>query len=161
MKQPSTLPDFADPPVIETVLGVEFAPLNDLDVLKIGLFWDTIRQDYPSYKIMPALGSRALAGAASETSSPPQIEFLAHLPIRCWFMDASQVRLIQVQNDRFIHNWRKVGSTETYPHYETIRPIFEREWSRFIEFLAGQGVPPPQIRECEISYVNHVEKGKG
>ena len=70
----------------------------------------------------------------------PQVTLgpVAHLPVRRWFIHKSETRLLQVQNDRFIHNWRKVGPADEYPHYETIRPIFLTEWTRFYGFLEAR-----------------------
>src|SRR5208337_4671804 len=133
-----TLPDFGNPPVVETVLGVEFAPLSKWGIPHFGLFWHEIRGEYSRFEVQPALAAQIERfDRPSKLSPTATVEFLAlaQLPIRCWFVHHSETRLLQVQNDRFIHNWRKVGTAEAYPHYENIRPIFSQEWSRFHEFL--------------------------
>jgi uncharacterized protein (TIGR04255 family) len=68
--------------------------------------------------------------------------------------------LIQVQQDRFIHNWRKIKGDDNYPRYETIRPIFEREWTRFTTFLAVEKIGTPEPTRCEVSYINHLVQEK-
>lgn len=78
-------------------------------------------------------------------------------PFRCWFIDDSKTRLIQVQNNRFIINWRKITGEENYPHYDTFRPRFEKEWRRFCQFLEVEEVSIPEIEQCEMTYVNHME----
>jgi uncharacterized protein (TIGR04255 family) len=156
------LPDFDEPPVVETALGVEFAPLEKWAIPHFGLFWHEIRSEYPRFEVQPPLVSQ-IEKFGKEARQPQIVKFeiLSQPPVRCWFIDKSERRLLQVQNDRFIHNWRKVGSAETYPHYETIRPIFEREWSRFCRFLESNDLGTPEVRQCEITYVNHLERGKG
>jgi uncharacterized protein (TIGR04255 family) len=155
------LPDFADPPVIETVLGVEFAPLEGWKIPHFGLYWQVIRDEYPQFEIHPPLAT------AEEVRTPEDrifqavmVELLTHPPVRCWYLDAATTRLLQIQTNRFIHNWRKTGSDETYPRYERIRPLFEREWHRFVEFLAREKLGAPEPVRCEVTYVNHLVKGK-
>jgi len=50
-----TLPDYTLPPVIETVLGVQFRPLANFSVLHFGLYWEKVREEYPKYEIQPPL----------------------------------------------------------------------------------------------------------
>jgi uncharacterized protein (TIGR04255 family) len=69
--------------------------------------------------------------------------------------------LIQVQADRFVFNWRKVAGTEQYRRYEYTKPAFQREWERFCVFLKSNAIDAPNVRQCEVIYVNHIEKGNG
>jgi len=156
------LPDFDNPPVVETVLGVEFVPLSKWGVPHFGIFWHEIKTEYPRFEVQPPLVSQ-MERFGKPTTLLPQVtlELVAQFPVRCWFIHQSDTRLLQVQNDRFIHNWRKVGTTDTYPHYEHIRPIFAQEWTRFCEFLAAQGIGAPEVRQCEVIYINHIDPGKG
>ena len=78
--------------------------------------------------------------------------------VRCWFVDKSQSRLIQVQRDRFVHNWRQIPGEGKYPRYENaVRPGFVSIWTRFREFLDAQSITPPVIQQCEVQYINHIE----
>jgi uncharacterized protein (TIGR04255 family) len=160
------LPDFGAPPVVETALSVEFAPLGKWGIPHFGLFWNEISSEYPRFETQPPLSSQ-IERFGKPAKLPPQItlELVTQLPVRCWFIHKSETRLLQVQNDRFIHNWRKkvgtAGTADTYPHYENIRPIFEREWNRFLEFLRAQDMGTPEVRQCEVTYVNHIDPGNG
>jgi hypothetical protein len=70
--------------------------------------------------------------------------------------------MIQVQNDRFIKNWRKEGEGERYPHYnDTIRPNFDRDYGIFLNFLEKYGLGTPHVNQCEVTYVNHLLAGQG
>lgn len=157
------LPDFADPPVIETVLGVEFAPLSKWGIPHFGLFWHEIKGEYPRFEVQPPLDSQIERFGKPTKLLLPHIKFelVTQMPARCWFIHQSETRLLQVQNDRFIHNWRKVGTENAYPHYENIKPIFQQEWTRFCEFLRAQEIGTPEVRQCEVIYVNHLDPGKG
>lgn len=46
---------------------------------------------------------------------------------RVWFLNAYRTELIQVQADRFVHNWRKLLRVEPYPCYEPSRERFRNQ----------------------------------
>jgi uncharacterized protein (TIGR04255 family) len=151
----SRLPEFDDPPVIETVLGLEFEPIQGWDVRHFGLLWAAGRHRFPHFEVQPPL-SLPVPGAPF---SNMMVEYFGVSPkLRAWYIDESQTRLIQIQEDRFLHNWRKVLGTEEYPRYEeNIRPSFSAEWERFREFLRSNSLPEPLPRRWEVTYVNHIE----
>ena len=73
---------------------------------------------------------------------------------------ADEARLIQVQQDRFVHNWRKIGD-HTYPSYDTIKPKFQANWEVFCNFLKEENIGVPEVIQCEVTYINHIELGQG
>jgi uncharacterized protein (TIGR04255 family) len=125
-----------------------------------GLFWNEIRPEYPLFEVKSPLRTVSRTGGAA---SPAHVEFqLVDIPdLRCWFIDESKSRLLQLQDDRLIINWRKVRRDDTlrYPKYSANRASFEREWSRYREFLRREGLGDPPVTGCEVSYINHIEKG--
>lgn len=155
-------PDFNEPPVIETVLGVQCNPLEALSIPHFGLYWSKILADYPKFEVQPPLTHMA-EHFGEETREPSNIEIgLSPVPeVRCWFINYLENRLIQVQRDRFIYNWRKVKDDEGYPRYDSIKPKFVEEWNRFCQFIEENKIGVPEINQCEVTYVNHIEIGKG
>jgi uncharacterized protein (TIGR04255 family) len=153
------LPDFDNPPVIETVLGVQFTPLPKFNVPHYGLYWEKIKKAYNRFEVHPPIVSAIEDPGSDAPLKKGQVFIdLATGPnFRCWFIDESRNNLIQVQRDRFILNWRKARGDETYPHYENIRPKFEQEWLRFCEILVAEGIGTPEVNQCEVTYVNHIE----
>jgi uncharacterized protein (TIGR04255 family) len=82
--------------------------------------------------------------------------------LRCWFLDGHDRTLIQVQNDRFVYNWRKTGPEDVYPHYdESVRPAFQRAWGQFVDFVQDNHLGDVNVVQCEVTYINHLEVGKG
>ncbi|MCE9577063.1 MAG: TIGR04255 family protein [Deltaproteobacteria bacterium] len=152
------LPKFANPPIVETVLGFEFSPIR-WSVPHFGLFWSEIRSQYPHHEVQPPLNSLIERFGNDRISPNLQIQFLQHPLVRCWFVDPSNRRLIQIQQDRFIQNWRKQGPEDQYPHYEQIWPGFEKEWARFCAFSEREELGQPQVTQCEVTYVNQIERG--
>src|SRR4051794_23278977 len=108
---------FDRPPVDETVLGVDFSPLPAWNVIHYGLFYRTISEHYPQVVPQPPLPPQT-----EEFGSRPQpnVQFMlamAPFDTRCWFIDRTETRLLQVQADRFLRNWRKRPQGGDYPLY--------------------------------------------
>ncbi len=162
--RPEHLPDFNDPPVVETVLSVQFEPLPLLQTAHLGLLWDEYRRAFPKTEERPALdpvveqfpeSSVARVGLKFQAFENPPVP-------RIWFTNDPGSEMIQVQNDRFIKNWRKEGDGDQYPHYdETIRPNFDRDYAIFLDFLKKNQVGTPHVNQCEVTYVNHILAGHG
>lgn len=155
-----TLPDFKNPPAVETYLGVHFDPLEGWKLPHYGLFWNRIRHDYPKVEVRPPIASREGMSFEFVGMTEPQGEL--NIPARCWFINQDNMRLIQVQNNIFIHNWRRhAGTGEPYSHYDDLRPIFEQEWHRFTEFVRDENIGIPKANLCEVAYINHLDRGVG
>lgn len=150
-----TLPEFEEPPIVENVVGVEFAELSNWSIMSFAEFWQVIQEEYPRYETQPPVTTTSARDLVLEYGFPGKF------PVRFWFHHFSEAQLLQVQNDRFLYNWRKYITEGTYPRYEkTIRPEFIKEWKRFCEFLQRKGIEYPQIKKCEITYVNHFERSR-
>jgi uncharacterized protein (TIGR04255 family) len=39
--------------------------------------------------------------------------------------------------------------------------MFSEEWTRFQDFLRENQIASPEVLQCEVTYVNHIEKGSG
>jgi uncharacterized protein (TIGR04255 family) len=158
----ANLPKFDRPPVFETVLGVQFNTLQGFSVLHYGLYWGKIRGSYPNYEVHPPLSPAVeLFGAEAWKQPTAGLEVLQTPDIRTWFLDATGSMLLQTQKDRFLQNWRKVHDTNVYPHYEQLKPQFFSEWQTFCAFLNEVGINRPEVNQCEVTYVNHIEIQQG
>jgi uncharacterized protein (TIGR04255 family) len=154
------LPKFNKPPLIEMVVGVEFADLSGLIIPHFGLFWAQIQNKYPLCAVKePALSRLEIFEGQAKQEIKLNFPILGPPPVRCWYMNTQQTWLLQLQQDRFIQNWRKTASDPTYLHYSHALSRFEKEFQRFQEFIKKQNIGALDIRQCEISYVNHIELG--
>jgi uncharacterized protein (TIGR04255 family) len=146
-----TLPDFEEPPVVETALALKFAPIHGWNLLHFGKLLTRFERFYPKLQLQPAIGAEI------------QFKFDAEkmqLPIRCWFLTDDDSQLIQLQDDMFVRNWRKTQQISEYKHYEEIKPLFERDWDMFLSFLEEQRLPSPEVWQCEVTYINHLSRGR-
>src|SRR4051812_7153289 len=156
--RPDDLPDFRKPPVAETVLSLQFDPIERLTTVHVGLLWQQFRDQFPLIEEHPPLRPTF---EKFEPPSPVQVEVTVEdkLPApRVWFLNRPKSELIQVQADRFIHNWRKMESIEPYPHYEPIREKFRGEVATLEQFLKDEGLGTLGVNQCEVTYVNHIER---
>ena len=115
---PRNLPDFANPPLAEVALSVQFEPLEQLRTAQIGLLWGEFRQRFPVTEEHAPLDSVIERFGVSRTSVlEPRLQMLETPPVpRVWFLNEAGTELIQVQQERFIHNWRRLNrrSKEVY-----------------------------------------------
>ena len=153
------LPDFAKPPVIEVAASLQFDPIEGLDAMRFGLLWGAYRARYPRVETQPPLGDvKEVFGAIS----PPKFSFtLENAPpvLRYWFLNEPGTRMLQVQQSRFILNWRKMETEEPYPHYPEIRETLIEELAHFESFLEAESLARPSFNQAELTYVNHIPIG--
>jgi uncharacterized protein (TIGR04255 family) len=148
---------FQAPPVNEVVLSVQFdGPVVD-DAFALAEFWPAIRPEFPKFEKHPPIGP-----AREDFDVPPapqSIEFqmMTGAPgQRYWFLSAEETRLVQLQADRFVLNWRQVNTSETYPRYRELRSDFQRLFDGFMAALGSERQAQAAPALCELTYVNHI-----
>jgi uncharacterized protein (TIGR04255 family) len=159
--RPPNLPDFKRPPVSEVVLSVQFRALEAFGNAHAGLLWHKFRREYPDHSEQSPLQPVFETFGSAQRSAANrglQIETLLSPPMsRFWFLEADGRELIQVQQDRFIHNWRKRGDEQLYPRYETIRERFGQEIRTFERFVQEEMLGDLKPNQCEVTYINVIE----
>lgn len=149
------LPDFRKPPVVEVVCGVLFSDINALKAAHLGDFWNPVRQDFPKTE------ERQLLSAVVEVFGQiPQPTFqVSNVPplSRVWFFSEREDKLIQIQRDRFLFNWRRLNADDEYPRFESVYGDFVKYLGKFRDFVQGidGGVLAPL--QYELTYVNRVD----
>ncbi len=162
MAKDAAFPDYADPPVSEVVMGMQFASLEQFTTAHVGSYWGIIREDFPQVEEQPPIGHMVEGPPAKEGEGAVNLWFAAKPPLlRTWFIDAGGRCLIQVQRDRFLYNWRKREAADAYIRYPAIKESFFRYWQGFEDFLGKSGLPRPSVDQCEITYVNRVDQNSG
>lgn len=156
MIRPPDLPEFGKPPLNEVVLGVQFDSPAGYQQIRAGEVWRLFSADFPQVQELPPL-------PPSFETFGPQASLFSFGPIngpmhnRFWFTSRTGDEIIQFQNDRLLHNWRKVGDpANEYPRFDTIVAKFLKELSAIEEFFQSITPQTLRIRQCELSYVNHI-----
>ena len=142
-----TLPDFAHPPVVEVALGVEFAPLG-FGAIDLGDLRDRWRADYPEVQEQGPLPP----STDEEAGAVPVISFGPPPMNRHWFLSTDRTRLLQVQQDRLVLNWRRAAGDDGYPRYPTLRDMFRQHLEEFEAFASAYG--ELRIARAEVTYIN-------
>lgn len=158
-KTSKVLPNFEHPPVIEVVCGIHFESINSLYAPHLGLLWEEFKSDYPSCQ-----EAAPLAPIIEQFDGEKPISFDFHekppLP-RIWFIHKNDNGIIQVQRDKFLHNWRKVRPEDEYPRYPIVIEMFKDKLSKFESFLANNQFGKLKPIQYEMSYINHIWEGEG
>ena len=158
----SSLPEFDSPPLDEVAIGVQFMPLRNFSAAHLGMYWSRIRERYPSIEDNPPLFHRVenLDPKPTRVSSPQLIAEMT-FPLRCWYISPDSTELLQVQNDQFFRNWRRVTGNEPYPRFPALLTRFLAEWNDFQSFVRSEQLGEVRIDQCELTYINHAAKGEG
>jgi len=136
-------------------MGLQFSRSIADAALILSDFWPRLRDRYPKIEVQPPLPP------IEERFGPqPTMSFQlmgSALPSRYWFLSADDSRLVQVQADRLIFNWRRQG-TDAYPRYRTLRAEMVEVLNDFGETLKAAG-QEPAVTWCEVTYINPVPAG--
>jgi len=127
------------PPINEVVCGFVFEPIRGLDPLLLGTYWQARRSDFPKRDLHPPI-----------VDAPVLLH--ATSPVRCWFIGADDVFLLQIQPDRFYLNWRR--RDDDYPRFSDhpgkgpgILSLALKEFDLFADFCSAEmGIRPVPLR---------------
>lgn len=157
MAKRRTLPDYSNPPLNEVVLSVQFNPVPGYQQIQSYEVWSLFKKRFPLVRDMQPIAP------SFETFGLPQPQQLNIDLVtgpshdRFWFMSEGEEEIIQFQNDRLIHNWRKVGEkTNEYPRYEKMISSFSTELRKLEVFFKKKYKQGIEINQCELSYINHI-----
>ena len=152
------LPDFTSPPVVEVALSVQFNSIEKFRTTHIGLLWERFRKEFPLIEEHAPRESVIEQFERTLVQLPElKVEVMNLPPVpRVWFLNEMGTELVQIQQDRFVHNWRKRGAKEEYPRYESIKNTFVDEVESFVDFLNSEDLGNLIPNQCEITYVNHI-----
>jgi uncharacterized protein (TIGR04255 family) len=164
-ERPADLPDFENPPLFEVVLGVQFSELRHFRTFHAGLLWDSKfrKAGFPKCVEQPPLDPVfETFGVPNEGQTRIQlVQMPGPVVPRLWFISAAGTQLVQVQSNRFLHNWRQTQGDSAYPRYETVREHFFEELVQLEAFLSEEQIGTIEPNQCEVTYVNHLELQEG
>lgn len=150
---------FDNPPVVELVFGTLFKTPVPIKSAHVGRYWQKVLKDFPTLEDAAPL-DQVVEGKAGELSVSLGISSLPPLR-RTWLISDDGRRLIQIQEDRFLFNWKREGFEVEYPSYDKVIQEFEAQLATFVDFLISVGIGEPVFRQFELTYVNHLTKASG
>lgn len=150
-----TLAPLSRPPIFEVACGVWFTPIDDIDPVLLGVFWERLREDFP------------LRQVHDEIQSPGpgfHIEVGNRRRHRTWFMSENGEFVVQIQRDRFFLNWRSVGIEGRYPRFssspDSVLPRSVALFEQLSEFLEGTAGVAPHPQRVEVMKVDRFVEGR-
>jgi uncharacterized protein (TIGR04255 family) len=146
-------PHYERPPLNELAIGIHFEPLIGWQSRHVGQFWTQVSQDFPGTEDQPPI---------FEVESGPRFQVLKLPPLRRTFLVSRDQNLVlQLQEGKFLLNWRKRKPTDIYPRFNSVFDIFVSYWGLFSDFVAREKAGQLKPVRYELTYVNHIEEGHG
>lgn len=158
-RRSSSLPEYLRPPVVEVAASIQFENIPRLDAARLGLLWARFRNEFPDTDQHPPLQSSSESfdvkrggrlGFSVETTFPAP---------RLWFLNTDGTRLIQVQSNRIVVNWRQLDSGETYVRFSALRELLSDTVKKLVDFLHEEQLGELKPDQAELTYVNHIPAG--
>ncbi|HEV2970733.1 MAG TPA: TIGR04255 family protein [Pirellulales bacterium] len=153
-------PDYERPPVVETVLGVQFDQIVNFGNAQLGAFWKTLDlAEWASVTDAPALVSQfEQFGDAVKWQPQLGIQFTQVPRTRLQIKNSNGDRMIQIQDNRVHFNWSK-SEESSYPRYPAVRNGFEYALRRFVDFISEEHLGEFRPNQWEVTYINNIPKG--
>ena len=143
---------YESPPIDEIVCGIRFDSIKELRSGHFGILWQKFRPDFPKIEDHNLVNPVPMEDFENPDKLP--------LP-RVWFIHENENELIQVQRNRFLHNWRKRRPDDEYPGYEKVVENFEKYLSCFQDFLVEENLGHLVPKQYELTYIDLIPKGQG
>ena len=119
-------------------------------------FWPKIHDRFPRHEKHPPVMPAAESFAVPPPPPELQVQMLPMPPAqRYWFLSEDGTRIVQVQPDRLIFNWRRVVGDEPYPHFEALAPAFEDVLETFVS-CESVTIGSSDVAWIELQYINPI-----
>jgi len=147
----NNLPSFSSPPITELVCGIRFQRLSHFSSTHFGLLQETFKNKYPYF-------------SDNSTLFPPKThaqtyEFTDLQPLRrVWFKNKKEDedKIIQIQNNLFVGNWKKSKSNKQYSRYKNIIKDYKANYNIFTKFLKDYDIGTISPAYLELVYINKI-----
>lgn len=137
---------FKNPPIIELVIGIQFNK-KVISLADIFTFFNHIKNEYPQIQEHPILPT-----IVEKIGGPNEMKFLSGFNSRKFFISKSNDKLIQIQPDRFLLNWRKNVNNNKYPSFSNIYT----EFMKYLNLIDKISKCKENVNQLEITYIDHI-----
>jgi len=153
-----TLPAYENPPISEMVCGIQFDRLEQFLNAHLGILWEKYKPQYSECQ-----EAAPLLPIIEKFDGPAPVErpYVDATSARTWFISSEGNNVIQVQRDRFLHNWRKISSDDEYPRYSHMIDEFQSLFEKFTSFVEEQNIGVINPQQYELTYINFIPLGQG
>jgi uncharacterized protein (TIGR04255 family) len=154
------LPSYDSPPLVETVLGVQFERLSGFKNGHLGAYWKSLPRDqWPTVADAPSLEPQfERFEPSARWARGLHIQLTRDPASRLQITSTDGDRMIQIQNGRLHFNWLAVEG-RAYPRYEKVRDGFDSALNALLAFLSQEEIGDFRPNQWEVTYVNHIAQG--
>lgn len=148
--------DFRSPPIQEVSYSIQFKEKEDFHIGFLGLLWDVFRAEFPNLQHAQRISHEVERFGVSVAK--PMFQLLDHREAPCiWMVSPKEERLLQIQNDMFVLNWRKYHNPVLeYPRFEVLIDEYKALLNQFTDFLQKNGLGGLEIDQVQVTNVNHI-----
>lgn len=152
--------DFEQPPLIETVIGVQFDAIQSLSAAHFGWFWKQhLGEGWPVSTTQPTLQDQFETFDNSRFAGLPNFQLVFGADVgRAQFWNRSKDRLVQFQRTRLLLNWQNQAGE--YPRYDALVKEFESLLSQLTQFVGEAALGSIVLNQWEMTYVNQIPRGQ-
>ena len=138
----------SNPPLIELVIGIQFnkAIINNDLIIKI--YNSLLSKEFPKVEEKPSIPA-----SIEEYNKPTITKILNGFYSRKLFISNDNNKLIQIQPDKILFNWRKISSGDLYPRFQNVY----KEFTDFLKKLEKIIEYKDYINQYEITYIDHFQ----
>ena len=157
--RPHHLPDYRNPPLNEVVLGIQFAPARGYQQIRAGEVWNLYKAEFPLVEELPPIAPVFETFGITRPGAMMSFGLVTGTLLhgRFWFLSPQKTELIQFQQDRLLHNWRKIeDKNNEYPRFEKMIVNFEKEANQLQDYFNKLSPQNLICNQAEISYINHI-----
>lgn len=138
--------EFQNAPIAEVVIGIQFdKPLISYN--NILNFYQTIKTNFVKVKEQQVLSS-----AIENPNGQTERRLLQGFNSRKLFINKDENKLVQIQPDRLLFNWRKTNDTDEYPHFSNVYHEFKNIYEKLSEICSFEN----KDNQLEVAYVDHI-----
>ncbi|MEI2693878.1 MAG: TIGR04255 family protein [Saprospiraceae bacterium] len=133
-------------PVVEVVIGAQFSE-SALPNQLIFDFYQKIRNQFPLIQEHPPLLS-----IIEKINEKNENYLTQNILSRKFFLTQDQTKLIQIQPNRLLLNWRKNTENTEYPHFNNVLNEFLNIYTKINQIMQIDNY----LNQLEVTYVDHI-----
>jgi uncharacterized protein (TIGR04255 family) len=141
------------------VAGVVFDAPDAETTAILGSFWkERLSTDFPTLQQQPPYYPPIERLSPPKQSVDLARSFDSAFPsARLWAMSPDGNELLQLQPGWFACNWRRVKPDSEYDKWPQRRRAFSKWFNEFVLYMEEAANKDVLIRQCEVTYVNHID----
>ncbi len=137
-----------NPPLIELVLGIQFNKKIFENELLIKIYNSLLMKEFPKIEEKPVVPA-----TIEEYNKPTITKILSGFNTRKLFINNEEDKLIQIQPDKILFNWRKMNNKTLYPRFLKVYKEFTECLDSINKIVSYNDF----INQYEITYIDHFQ----